>query len=88
MKVLYVNLNVLHIRCDGRNNIKEKCSCISVVVPSKKNGWAKWLENCVKDIIENLMSIGVFMGKTKKIRFSVKADFELSFSPTQQMFEC
>ena len=34
MKILYPNLNILDIRCDGRDK-KEQCSCISTVVPSK-----------------------------------------------------
>ena len=47
MKTLYPNLNILNIRCDGRSNTKEQCSCILVVLPSKRNGW----ENNVTDII-------------------------------------
>ena len=35
MKILYPNLNILDVRCDGRGNTKEQCSCISIVVPSK-----------------------------------------------------
>ena len=35
MKILYSKVNIIHIRCDGRYNTKEQCSCISNVVPSK-----------------------------------------------------
>ena len=38
MKILYLNLNILDIRYDGRDN-KEQCSCILIVVPSK----TEWL---------------------------------------------
>ena len=39
MRILYRNLNILDIMCDGRDNTKERCSCISIVVPSK----TEWL---------------------------------------------
>ena len=32
MKVLYPKLNILDIRCDGRNNTEGLCSCFSIVV--------------------------------------------------------
>ena len=41
MKTLYPNLNILDIRCDGRDNTKERCSCISIVVPSKREWFIK-----------------------------------------------
>ena len=41
MKVLYLNLNFIDIRCDGRDNTKEQCSCISIVIPSKTEWLAK-----------------------------------------------
>ena len=53
-KILYSNLNLLHIRREGKNNTKEQCGCISTVAPSKKkkkNGWVKRRENGVKDIL-------------------------------------
>ena len=46
MKILQRNLDIL------KDNIKEQCGCISTAVPSKKNGWVKWRENNVNDIIE------------------------------------
>ena len=36
-----MNLNILDIMCDGSDNIKEQCSCISIVVPSKKEWFGK-----------------------------------------------
>ena len=57
MKILYSNLNILHIRREDKNNTKEQCGCISTVAPSKeqkknkKNGWVKRRENDVKDIL-------------------------------------
>ena len=41
MKILYPNLNVLNITCDGKDNTKEQCGCMSIVVLSKKDGWVK-----------------------------------------------
>ena len=38
MKILYPNLNILNLRCDSRDNMKEQCSCISIVV-DLKTGW-------------------------------------------------
>ena len=40
MKVLYPNLNILDIRCDGGDDTKEQCNCISIVVLPK----SEWLE--------------------------------------------
>ena len=34
-------LNMLNQRCGGRVNTKEECRCISIMVSSEKNGWAK-----------------------------------------------
>ena len=51
MKSLYPDLNILNIRCNGKDNTKEQCGCISIVVPSEKNGWVKRRENNAKDII-------------------------------------
>ena len=48
---LRVSLNVLDIRCDGRNNTKEHCGSISTVIPLKRNVWVKRSENNMKDII-------------------------------------
>ena len=39
MKILYPNLNIFDVRFNGRDNTKEQCSCISIVVPSK----TEWL---------------------------------------------
>ena len=39
MKILYPNLNILDLMCDGRDNTEEQCSCVSIVVPSK----SEWL---------------------------------------------
>ena len=39
MKFLCPNRNVFDIRCDGRDNTKEQCHCISIVVSSK----TQWL---------------------------------------------
>ena len=39
MKILYLNLNILDVKCDGRDNTEDQCSCISFVVPSK----TEWL---------------------------------------------
>ena len=33
--MLYPKINILAIRCDGRDNTKEQCSCISIAVPCK-----------------------------------------------------
>ena len=52
MKILLMNLNLLDISCDGRDNTKEQCSCISLVIPLKQNGCVKRSENNMKDIIE------------------------------------
>ena len=35
MKILYPNLNIPDIRCDGRDNAKEQCRYISFVVSSE-----------------------------------------------------
>ena len=35
MKILYPNLNVLDISFDGRDNTREQCSFIFIMVPSK-----------------------------------------------------
>ena len=40
MKLLYPNPNILEIRCDVRDNIKEQCSCNSIAVSSK----TEWLD--------------------------------------------
>ena len=34
-KNLFLNLNILDIRCDSKVSIKEQCSCISIAVASK-----------------------------------------------------
>ena len=39
MEILYLSLNILDIRCDGRTNTKNQRGCISIVIPSK----AEWL---------------------------------------------
>ena len=39
MEIIYLNLNILDIKCDGRDNTEDQCSCISFVVPSK----TEWL---------------------------------------------
>ena len=39
MKIVYSNLHILDIRYNGRDDTKELCSCISIVVPSK----TEWL---------------------------------------------
>ena len=39
MKIIFLNLNILDIRYDSKDNIKEQSSCISIVDPSK----AEWL---------------------------------------------
>ena len=39
MKILHPNLNILDIKYDDRDNAKEQCRCISIVVPSK----TEWL---------------------------------------------
>ena len=41
MKIVYPNLDILNIMCDGWDNTEEQCVCISIVVPSKKNVWVK-----------------------------------------------
>ena len=40
MKFLYLNLNIFDTRCDGRDNTKNQCSCISIAVSSK----TEWLD--------------------------------------------
>ena len=35
MGILYPNLNILDIRCDGRDNIKDQSCCILIEIPSK-----------------------------------------------------
>ena len=50
MKNQYVNLNILNERCNGRDNIKEHCSFVSIVVSSEKNDWLMRRENNLKDI--------------------------------------
>ena len=73
--------NIIDIRCDGKDNTKEQCSCISIVVFSKKNGWIKWRENSMKDIIEISNAYWrVHLGwgtwsKARKTKFSIKVDF-------------
>ena len=52
MKILYPTFKIRNIRCDGKDKTKEQCVCISIVVPSKKNGLVKWHEKNVKDIVE------------------------------------
>ena len=54
MKILYPNLNILDIRCDGRDNTKEQCRCISIVVSSKP----EWLGK--KDRKQHNDIIGIF----------------------------
>ena len=51
MKILYPNLTILNLRCDSRDNIKEQCSCISIVVHLKTGWFEKKRENNMKDII-------------------------------------
>ena len=41
MKIIYPNLNIFNIRCDGKDNTKDQCDNIFIVVPSKKNGLVK-----------------------------------------------
>ena len=41
MKILCQNLNFFNITCDDKHNKRKHCDCISLVVPSKKNGWVK-----------------------------------------------
>ena len=48
MKILYSNLNILNIRCDGKDNTKQQRRCVSTVVLSKKNGGVNRHENKVK----------------------------------------
>ena len=52
MKASFSNLNIFGMRCDSRNDTKEQCSCISVVVPSKTDWLEESSENNIKDIIE------------------------------------
>ena len=33
MKTVYLNLNILDIRCGGTDNTKERCCYISIVAP-------------------------------------------------------
>ena len=35
MKILYSNLNIVDISCYSKDNTKDQCSCISIVVASK-----------------------------------------------------
>ena len=85
MIIVYPNLNILNIRCDGKNNTIDKCSCIYFVVSSQKDGWVKWLENNVRDIIgisnvySHVHQSWETWNKTSKVRFSVKVDSKLSF---------
>ena len=51
MRILYRNLNILDIRCNARNNTKEQCSCISIVVPTKTEWLGKKRENSMMAII-------------------------------------
>ena len=53
MKIFYPNLSILNIRCEGKDNTKEQCDCISIVLPSKRNGWVNLHKNNAKDIIRN-----------------------------------
>ena len=43
MKTVYLNLNILDIRCGGTDNTKERCCYISIVAPleTKKLGKKK-----------------------------------------------
>ena len=35
MKIIDPNPNILDVRCDGRDNTKEQCRFIFIVIPSK-----------------------------------------------------
>ena len=51
MKIIYPNLNIFDIRCDGRYKTKEQCSCISISMVNSKAEWlGKKSENNMKDI--------------------------------------
>ena len=80
MKIIYPILNILNIRCDGRDKTKELYSCISIVVASKRNDWVKWDKNNVKYIIGISYSywylhLGRTRNKARKIRFQLKCIF-------------
>ena len=77
MKIIYPILNILNIRCDGRDKTN---SCISTVVASKRNDWVKWDKSNVKYIIGISNSywclhLGRTRNKAKKIRFQLKQIF-------------
>ena len=95
MKIIYLNLNIPNIRCDSRDNKKQQCSCISTATHSKIDwleGWLKRSENNMKDIIGISVDhwrVHLRWGSwnnTRKIRFSVKVDFQLYFFQGQEIF--
>ena len=69
MKTLYANLIVLDISCDGKDNTKDKCSCISIVVPSKTGQLArkkrKQHEWYCRDFYNSLLA---FSFETRKLK--------------------
>ena len=48
MKILFLNLNIIDIRCDSRDSIKEQCRCIPIEVPSR----AEWMDKKKQKLYE------------------------------------
>ena len=67
MKILYPNINVLDITSNCRDNAKEQCICISIVIPIKRNGWVKRSEIEMKDIIGTSVAYALLNSKKDKI---------------------
>ena len=67
MKILYPNINVLDIRSNCRDNAKEQCICISIVIPIKRNGREKRSEIDMKDIVGTSAVYALFNSKKDKI---------------------
>ena len=51
MKILYLNLNILDIRWDGRGNKKSSVAAFPLWFLQKQDGWVQRSENKIKDII-------------------------------------
>ena len=62
-------------KCDGRDNAKQQCSCISILIKKKR----KQHEGYYRDFYCLLLRFSKIKylkkNKTRKIRFSVKVDF-------------
>ena len=66
-KILYPNINVLDVRSNCRDNAKEQCIYISIVIPIKRNVWVKRSEIDMKDIIGTSVAYALFNSKKDKI---------------------